>query len=147
MGFYREDYINEPVTLIIHLKNTTTGGQKQEVQEEVSIDVQTRPVPRDVGTLHGNDEQKDVITNMKNIHQRMCAPCQLWKQTKSSHTKFQLTSMTRVLELLHMDLMGHIHLGNIVGKRYIYVEVINMACYMLNWAHLWRGTLMNPYEI
>ena len=84
---------------------------------------------------------------MKNVSKRMCEPCQLWKQTSSSHSKSQLTSTTRVLELLHMDLMGKIHLENIVGKRYIYAEVINMTCYILNRVYLRRGTLITPYEI
>ena len=40
-----EDRISEPVALITHLKNITGGGQKQEVLEEISIDIQIRSVP------------------------------------------------------------------------------------------------------
>ena len=46
-----------------------------------------------------------------------------------------------------MDLMGHMQLENIAGKRYIYAEVINMGCYILNLVYLRRGILMTHYEI
>ena len=53
----------------------------------------------------------------------MCGVCQLGKKTKYSHTKSQLASTTRVLELLHMDLMELMQVESIAGKRYIYVFV------------------------
>ena len=59
----REDQISEPVALITHLK--IVEGQKEEVLEEVSIDVLTHPVLaqvyQDVRTLYGSDEEEDEI--------------------------------------------------------------------------------------
>ena len=46
-----------------------------------------------------------------------------------------------------MGLMGYMQLESIARKRYIYVEAIKMACYILNWVYQRRGTLITPYEI
>ena len=49
------------------MKNTIVGGQKQEVPEEVLTNVHTRPVPdpvpKDVWSLYGNDEEDDEISD------------------------------------------------------------------------------------
>ena len=60
-----EDQISELVALITHLK--IAEGQKEEVPEEVSIDVLTYPVLaqvyEDVRTLYGSDEEEDEISD------------------------------------------------------------------------------------
>ena len=53
----------------------------------------------------------------------MCGPYQLGKQLKESHNLLQQTTTTRVLELLHMDLIRPIQVECIGGKRYVLVCV------------------------
>ena len=53
----------------------------------------------------------------------VCGPCQLSKQLKESHSSLQQTTTSRVLELLHMDLMGPMQVESISGKRYVFVCV------------------------
>ena len=50
-------------------------------------------------------------------------PCQHGKQLKTTHKVVQHTSTSKVLELLHMDLMGPMQVESIAGKRYIFVCV------------------------
>ena len=52
-----------------------------------------------------------------------CGPSQLGKQLKESHSSLQQTTTTRVLELLHMDLMRPMQIESIGGKRYVFVCV------------------------
>ena len=53
----------------------------------------------------------------------VCGPCQHSKQLKTTHKVVQHTSTSKVLELLHMDLMGPMQVESIVGKWYIFVCV------------------------
>ncbi|CAJ2641400.1 unnamed protein product [Trifolium pratense] len=53
----------------------------------------------------------------------ICGECQIGKQTKVSHQKSQHLSTSRVLELLHMDLMGPIQVESLGGKKYVLVIV------------------------
>ena len=46
------------------------------------------------------------IPKMKADPRKICGSCQLGKQIRSSHKVTQHLSTTRVLELLHMDLIG-----------------------------------------
>ena len=46
------------------------------------------------------------IPKLKQESTRVCGPCQVRKQKKMLHKVLQQISTTRVLELLHMDLMG-----------------------------------------
>ena len=53
---------------------------------------------------------KDVnkgIPKLKIDEGKICSECQIGKQTRMSHKKIQHLTISRVLELLHMDLMGH----------------------------------------
>lgn len=45
------------------------------------------------------------------------------KQTKSSHKMIQQPRTSKILELLHMDLMGRMQVDSIGGKRYVFVCV------------------------
>ena len=40
------------------------------------------------------------------IEKNVCGPCQLGKQTKSTHPKVNVVATSHPLELLHVDLMG-----------------------------------------
>ena len=61
--------------------------------------------------------------NLKGELERMCKPCQLGKQVRTPHLESQLGSTTKVLELVHMDLMGPMQVERIAEKRYSYVCV------------------------
>ncbi|GAU45850.1 hypothetical protein TSUD_371460 [Trifolium subterraneum] len=47
----------------------------------------------------------------------ICGECQIGKQTKTSHQKPHHLATTRVLKLLHMDLMGPMQVESLGGKR------------------------------
>jgi hypothetical protein len=53
----------------------------------------------------------------------ICGECQIGKQTKMSHPKLQHLTTSKVLELLHMDLMGPMQVESLGGKRYAFVVV------------------------
>src|ERR1044072_65061 len=54
---------------------------------------------------------------------KICGECQIGKQTRMSHKKLQHLTTTKVLELLHMDLMGPMQVESPGGKRYVFVCV------------------------
>ncbi|GAU28621.1 hypothetical protein TSUD_55650 [Trifolium subterraneum] len=53
----------------------------------------------------------------------ICGECQVGKQTKMSHPRLEHQATTKVLELLHMDLMGPMQVESLGGKRYAFVIV------------------------
>ena len=63
------------------------------------------------------------VPNIKGELERMYGPCQLGKQVRTPHPKSQLGSCTRVLGLVHMDLMGPMKVESFVGKRYVHLCV------------------------
>ena len=54
---------------------------------------------------------------------KVCGPCQHGKQLKTTHKVVQHTFTSKVLELLHIDLMGPMQVESIAGKMYIFVCV------------------------
>ena len=54
---------------------------------------------------------------------RVCGPCQIGKHVKLSHNLLQQINTSRVIELLHMDLMGRMQVESIAGKRYVFMRV------------------------
>lgn len=54
---------------------------------------------------------------------------QIGKQTKIFHKKLQHLTTSKVLELLHMDLMGPIQVESLSGKRYAFVCVDDFSRY------------------
>ena len=54
---------------------------------------------------------------------RICGPCQLGKQTRTSHPPVNRLLTSRVLELVHVDLMGPMQNESLSGKRYVMVLV------------------------
>ena len=69
------------------------------------------------------------IPNLKIDEGRVCGECQIGKQTKMSHQKLRHDTTSRVLELLHMDLMGPMQVESLGGKKYAYVVVDDFSRY------------------
>ncbi|PNY11358.1 gag-pol polyprotein, partial [Trifolium pratense] len=69
------------------------------------------------------------IPKLKIEESNICGECQIGKQTKVPHQRLQLLTTTRVLELLHMDLMGPMQVESLGGKRYAYVVVDDFSRY------------------
>ena len=58
-----------------------------------------------------------------------CGDCQIGKQTRSTHKSLKECYTNRVLELLHMDLMGPMQTESLGGKRYVLVVVDDYSRY------------------
>ncbi|CAJ2633438.1 unnamed protein product [Trifolium pratense] len=69
------------------------------------------------------------LPNLKIEEGNICGECQIGKQTKKPHPKLQHLTTTRVLELLHMDLMEPMQTESLGGKRYAYVVVNDFSRY------------------
>ena len=58
-----------------------------------------------------------------------CSNCPAGKQVKSSHKPTNQSSTTRILELLHIDLMGLMQTKSLKGKKYALVCVDDFSRY------------------
>ena len=58
-----------------------------------------------------------------------CGDCQIDKQTRSTHKSLKECYTNRVLELLHMDLMGPMQTESLEGKRNVLVVVDDYSIY------------------
>jgi len=83
-----------------------------------------------VGHLHLNGMKKALsseairgLPNLKIVEGSICGECQIGKQTRMSHPRLEHQTTSKVLELLHMDLMGPMQVESIGGKRYVLVVV------------------------
>ena len=63
------------------------------------------------------------IPKLSRVSNVVCGPCQLGKQTKAKHPGTQTSATSKLLELLHLDLMGPTKIKSLGGKRYIMVVV------------------------
>ena len=70
------------------------------------------------------------------IEKNVCGPCQLGKQTKSTHPKVNVVATSHPLELHHVDLMGPMRIESMDGKRYIMVVVDDFSRY--SWVEFLR---------
>jgi len=61
------------------------------------------------------------LPDLKIIEGSICGECQTGKQTRMSHPRLEHQATSKVLELLHMDLMGPMQVESIDGKRYVLV--------------------------
>ncbi|XP_062085845.1 uncharacterized protein LOC133791952 [Humulus lupulus] len=59
------------------------------------------------------------VPNLSPLKDKVCGPCQLGKQVKSSHLPLKFLVTSQVLELLHVDFMGPMHIEILMGKRYV----------------------------
>ena len=70
------------------------------------------------------------------IEKNVYGPCQLGKQTKSTHPKVNVVATSHPLELLHVDLMGSTRTESMGGKCYIMVVVDDFSRY--SWVEFLR---------
>ncbi|XP_062103421.1 uncharacterized protein LOC133814482 [Humulus lupulus] len=96
-----------------------------------------------MGHLNYRDLQKLIklkavrgVPECKVSREKVCAPCQLGKQTRVSHPTVKFLQTSRVLELLHVDLMGPMQTESISGKRYVMVCVDDYSRY--SWVNFIR---------
>ena len=62
---------------------------------------------------------KDLIKGLPKLEKdQICDACQLRKQTKNSFKSKGMVSISRPLELLHIDLFGPIRITSLRGKKY-----------------------------
>ena len=76
------------------------------------------------------------LPKFEKVDKNICGPCQLGKQTKSSHHKVNAIATSQPLELLHVDLMGPTRMESLGGKRYIMVVVDDFSRY--SWMKFFR---------
>ncbi|KAG9459211.1 hypothetical protein H6P81_003719 [Aristolochia fimbriata] len=63
------------------------------------------------------------LPEIKNIRDKHCGNCQRGKKHKTQHKSTTQINTTRLLELLHVDLIGPVRTPSHKGKRYIFVYV------------------------
>ena len=59
----------------------------------------------------------------------MCSACNKGKQIKVNHKRVSKIGSKKILELIHMDLMGPVQVESINGKKYIFVLVDDFSRY------------------
>ena len=79
------------------------------------------------------------IPKMKTDFGKICGLCQLGKQVRMPHKVTQHMTTTRILKLLHIDLIGPMQLENLGGKKYAFVCVNNFSGY--SWIHFLKEQL------
>ena len=79
------------------------------------------------------------LPKLGKIEKNVCGPCQLGKQTKSTHPKVNVVATSHPLELLHVDLIGPTRTESMGGQRYIMVVVDDFSRY--SWVEFLREKL------
>ena len=79
-----------------------------------------------VGVVHG-------VPKLGKKQPGVYESCQLGKQLKGIHKVLQHITTMRILELLHMDLLGSMLVESTCGKRYVFVSVDNF--FNFTWAY------------
>ena len=69
------------------------------------------------------------ISKLSTVSNVVCGRCQLGKQRKAKHPDTQTSATSRLLELLHLDLIGPTRTKSLRGKRYIMVVVDDFTRY------------------
>ncbi|KAK2371769.1 gag-protease polyprotein [Trifolium repens] len=69
------------------------------------------------------------LPRLKIIEGNVCGECQIGKQTRMSHPMLEHQTTSKVLEVLHMDLMGPMQVESLGGKRYAFVVVDDYSRY------------------
>ena len=76
------------------------------------------------------------LPDLKIVDNSICGECQFGKQTRMSHPRLEHQVTSKVLELLHMDLMWPKQVESIGGKRYAFVVVDDFS--MFTWVNFIR---------
>jgi len=63
------------------------------------------------------------LPDLKIIEDSICGECKIGKQTRMSHSRLEHQVTSKVLELLHMNLVRPMQVESIGGKRYVLVVV------------------------
>ncbi|KAK2385091.1 putative mitochondrial protein [Trifolium repens] len=69
------------------------------------------------------------IPKLRIVEGKVCGECQIGKQVRMSHPMLEHQTASKVLELLHMDLMGPMQVESLGGKRYVLVVVDDFSRY------------------
>ncbi|WJX23069.1 hypothetical protein P8452_12316 [Trifolium repens] len=69
------------------------------------------------------------LPKLKIIEGNKCCECQIGKQVRMSNPMLEHQTTSKVLELLHMDLMGPMQVESLGGKRYAFVMVDDYSRY------------------
>ena len=85
------------------------------------------------------------LPKFEKIEKCICGPCQMGKQVKSKHSSVTEVQTSRLLELLHIDLMGPAKVQSLGGKKYILIVVDDFTKY--TWAVLLRDKAEAPEKI
>ena len=95
--------------------------------------------------VHANYKQVAKVSKLKamiglpkfgKIEKNICGPCQLRKQTKSTHPKVNVVVTSCTMELLHVDLTDPTRMESMGVKRYIMVVVDDFSRY--SWVEFLR---------
>jgi len=79
------------------------------------------------------------LPDLKIVEGNICGEFQICKQTRMSHPRLDHQVTSKVLELLHMDLMGPMQVESIGGKRYVLVVVDDFSRF--SWVNFVREKL------
>ena len=103
---------------------------------------------------HASHKQLEKISNcdaviglpkFEKIEKCICGPCQMGKQVKSKHPSVTEVQTSRLLELLHIDLMGPARVQSLGEKKYILVVVDDFTRY--TWIVLLRDKAEAPKKM
>ncbi|KAA0051806.1 gag-pol polyprotein [Cucumis melo var. makuwa] len=112
--------------------------------KRVLIEVQTWLWHRKLGhaSLRCIDKvvENKAVIGILNIDSKIkffCGDCQVEKQIKASHKSMKECCTNRVLELLHMDLMGPMQTESLGGKKYVFVAMDDFS--LFTWIRFLKG--------
>nr|GEV23975.1 retrovirus-related Pol polyprotein from transposon TNT 1-94 [Tanacetum cinerariifolium] len=89
--------------------------------------------------------KNDIVVGLpkqKFLKDYLCSSCELGKAKRKSFQSKTTSSSKRRLQLLHMNLCGHMRVANINGKRYVLVIVDDYSRY--TWTHFLRSKDETP---
>ncbi|KAA0061231.1 gag-pol polyprotein [Cucumis melo var. makuwa] len=88
----------------------------------------------------GKAVKNEVVIEIPNIDSKrkfFCGDCQVGKKIKASHKSMKECSKNRVLELLHMNLIGLMQTASLGGKKYVFVVVNDFSRF--TWIRFLKG--------
>nr|GEY85647.1 Gag-Pol polyprotein [Tanacetum cinerariifolium]GEY93282.1 Gag-Pol polyprotein [Tanacetum cinerariifolium] len=89
--------------------------------------------------------KKDIVNGLpklKYVKDQLCSSCKLGKAKRSTFKTKHVPSSKGRLNLLHMDLCGHMRIESINGKKYIMVIVDDYSTY--TWTYFFRSKDETP---